>query len=243
MVDIVKSSATLDPFSMSDFVRARSEEQKERRMEDIKSAADRLFSVRPYHEITLASIATELGCSRAQVYQYVTTKEEVFLELSGDKRRAYFDALLAACPPGCGYSHEVMAEVWAEILNAHRDFLRYADILMSIIETNVTVERLAQFKSRYYEELDAVVGRLAGNLGIDRARASALYYAVYFQAVGMGSYCYDNPLVQQAMALAGLEEQKPDFREEMRGFILMCLDRYCGPNARGSPGDPGERPQ
>ena len=83
---------------MADFMRARSAEQKEARMEEIKRAADRQFLERPYHEITLTTIAEQLSWSRANLYKYVTTKEEIFLELAADKYREYFDALKAAFP-------------------------------------------------------------------------------------------------------------------------------------------------
>lgn len=212
---------------MTDFIRARSEEQKEQRLSEIKAAADAMFSEMSYHRITLTSIADRLGCSRTQVYKYVDTKEEIFLELCADKFSEYFDALLAAFPPGCGYSHDVFAEVWAGILNAHRGFLRYGAILMTVIETNVSVERLAQFKSFYYDRLGGVLGMLENNLGIDRSTAEAVYDLVYFQAVGYSSYCEDNPLVTEALELAGLPRHKMDFRTSMRDFISMCLDRHC----------------
>lgn len=218
----------MPPFDgiMADFVRARSEGQKEQRLAEIKEATDRLFSVRPYHEITLTSIADEIGCSRAQVYKYVSTKEEVFLEICADMRTRYFDALLSACPAGCGYSDEILAEVWSGILNAHGDFLRYCGILMTIIETNVSVERLARFKTEYYDDLEAVLEMLSVNLGIGHYEADRLYYRVYFQAVGMGTFCYDNPLVVAALEMAGLDKPKPEFRSYMRDFILMCI-RDC----------------
>lgn len=223
---VLSNTMTMDTDVMSDFVRARSEEQKEQRLAEIKAATDRLFSERPYHMITLTTVAEELGCSRAQVYKYVSTKEEIFLELCADKRSEYYDALLAACPAGCGYSDEVLAEVWSGILNAHQDFLRYCSILMTIIETNVSVERLARFKKSYYDDLDRVLAMLSSNLGIDGERADRLYYQVYFQAVGMGSFCYDNPLVTRALDMAGIDRPKPEFRSYMRDFILMCI-RDC----------------
>lgn len=137
---------------MSEFVRARSAEQKEARMEEVKRAADRLFSAKPYHEITLTTIAAELSWTRANLYKYVTSKEDIFLVLCGEKMSAYMDALLAAFPRGCGYAVGVYAEVWAGILSAHRDYLRYGDILSSIIETNVSVNRLAEFKALYFDK-------------------------------------------------------------------------------------------
>lgn len=41
---------------MTDFVRARSEEQKQARMAEIKAAADELFCSVPYQEITLSTL-------------------------------------------------------------------------------------------------------------------------------------------------------------------------------------------
>lgn len=119
---------------MADFIRARSADQKIQRMEEIKAAARAQFEERPYHDITLTTIADSLGWSRASLYKYVTTKEEIFLELSADARDSYYDALLTAFPEGCGYSTEVAAEVWAGIINAHQDWLRFGDMLFTIIE-------------------------------------------------------------------------------------------------------------
>ena len=53
---------------MAKFIRARSEEQKAQRMAEIKAAAERQFAEHPYHEISLTTIADELGWSRANLY-------------------------------------------------------------------------------------------------------------------------------------------------------------------------------
>ena len=58
---------------MTDFVRARSEEQKQARMAEIKAAADSLFNSVTYQEITLSTIAGKLSWTRANLYKYVTT--------------------------------------------------------------------------------------------------------------------------------------------------------------------------
>ena len=83
---------------MTDFVRARSEEQKQARMAEIKAAADELFCSVPYQEITLSTIAGRLSWTRANLYKYVTTKEEIYLEICSDKMQSYFDDLFAAFP-------------------------------------------------------------------------------------------------------------------------------------------------
>lgn len=212
---------------MPDFIRARSSAQKEQRMAEIKRAADELFHEKSYHEITLKSISERLGWSHAALYKYVGTKEDIFLELCADARGEYVSSLLAAYPSGCSYSHEVLAQVWTEQLNSHRDYLAYSDLLFTIIETNVSAERLAEFKRGYFEETDLLSKRFLENLGIEPDRAGQLFNSVLFHAVSINGWCAENPLVAEAMEIAGLEQRVPDFKEEMRDFIEMCLAHYC----------------
>lgn len=212
---------------MTEFTRARSKEQKEIRMQEIKDAVDKLFAEKPYHEITLTTIAKELKWTRVNLYQYVSTKEEIFLELCTDKRDAYYDALKAALPPGCGYSLDVLAQVWAGILNAHRDHLHYCDILSSIVETHVSVERLAKFKKRYYEKAYEICDLLSSHLGTSREITYELFLNVYHHSVGVCSLCRWNPLVEEALKRENITPPPIDFRENMQEFILMNLERYC----------------
>ena len=97
---------------MTDFVRARSEEQKQARMAEIKAAADSLFNSVPYQEITLSTIAGKLSWTRANLYKYVTTKEEIYLEICSDKMHSYFDDLFAAFPEGKTWTPDEWAGSW-----------------------------------------------------------------------------------------------------------------------------------
>lgn len=212
---------------VADFIRARSGQQKEQRMAEIKHAADELFRERSYHEITLKAIAERLGWSHAALYKYVKTKEEIYLDLCGDYCRSFYDSLLTAYPQGCTYSHEVLAEVWAEQLNSNREYLAYSNMLFTIIETNVSAKRLSVFKQNYYECLDKVSERFRENLGLGSENADKLFHAVLFHAVNLNGWCTDNPLVNEAMEIAGLENRIPNFKEDMREFIEMCLAHYC----------------
>lgn len=213
---------------MSEFIRARNAQQKQIRMAEIKAAADGLFARHPYHEITLTTIAEQLSWSRANLYKYVTTKEEIFLELCGEKQCAYFRALEQAvaalpCPDG-----QSLAPVWAEVLCAHRDHLRYSGILMTIIETNVSVERLAAFKLDYYAAVEPLQQRLADALRISPGQAAHLLLTVHYHAIGMNGVCAANPLVQQALASIGREPYTVDFRAEMEHFLRLCLRELSG---------------
>lgn len=211
---------------MPEFKRARNEEQKEQRMQEIKNAVDELFQELPYHEITFTTIADKLGLTRAHLYQYISTKEEIFLEICADKRDLYYEALTVAIPKDSGYSIEVIAEVWASILNAHKEHLHYCDILPTIIETNVRVDRLASFKKRYYEKAYQVSEQICSQLGLSKEEAYHLFLNVYYHAVGMYSVSRWNPLVTEALAKVNITPPAVDFRKDMKEFILMNLQSY-----------------
>ena len=211
---------------MAEFIRARSPEQKGQRLEEIKGAVRRQFAERPYHEITLTTIADELGWSRANLYKYVSTKEEVFLLLTADEMDAYFNALLTALPEGCGLVPDTVAEVWAGIANAHQEYFRLGDLLTTIVETNVTVERLMDFKRGYYAHVDEMREHLPQVIGIEPEHVEPLLLAVYYHATGLVSSCWSNPLIAEALRRLEIERPETDFRAEMRDFIAMCLERY-----------------
>ena len=181
---------------MADYIRARSDEHKEERLSQIKEATAELFANCPYSEITLTTIAEKLGWSRANLYKYVTTKEEIFLEISSEKMATYYNSLLSAFPEDNNFTPDVITEVWAGIVNANQDYMRYVSYLNPVIETNVTVERLAIFKKKYYDLAYAFRDRLAQMLGTTHDTAYKIQLDVLFYASSNAVCCYKNPLLQ-----------------------------------------------
>lgn len=209
---------------MADFIRARSDEKKEERLNEIKTAAETLFDSAPYGEITLTTIAEKLGWSRANLYKYVTTKEEIFLEISSDKMTAYYSSLLSAFPEGNNFSATVIAEVWSGILNAHQDYLRYVSYLNPIVETNVTVERLTQFKKKYYDFAHSFCRRLATMLNLTQKSAYKLQLDILMFASTNAISCYKNPLIQEALHRLNIDPPTMDFYADMKDFVLMRIN-------------------
>ena len=211
---------------MADYIRARSDEQKAERLAQVKAALDHQFATRPFHEITLTTLADELGWSRTNLYKYVATKEEVFLAVFADKRDGYMDALMAALPAGCGFDNATIASVWSGIAAAHRDFFRYGDLLYSVIETNVSYEKLREFKRRYYEILEPFSDQMAGVLGIAPDHVERFANTVYHHCVGLAGSCLNNPMVLRALDELGVDAAPIDFQAETRDFIAMLLSWY-----------------
>lgn len=209
---------------MAEYIRARTDEHKEERMSQIKEATAELFESAPYAEITLTTIAEKLGWSRANLYKYVTTKEEIILEIAAEKMSNYYCTLLAAFPKDNNFSCEVIAEVWAGILNANQDYMRYVSYLNPVIETNVTVERLAVFKKKYYELANALSDCLAPMLKISAEAAYKIQLDVLFYASSNAVCCYKNPLVQEALKKININPPPMDFYKDMKDFLKMRLE-------------------
>ena len=208
---------------MSDYIRARSPEQKHERMEAIMQAADELFQQQPYHQITMGTIAEKLGWSRSNLYKYAATQEEIFLALHGAKNRAWLDDLAAALE-GAPVPADEFARIWAETTARHASFLRYQEIIIAIIESNVTLERLTQFKRDFAEMTKPVMALLARQCGIGDDKAADLYLRLLFQAPGLYNHFHHTELTREAMRAAGLPETKGTFTEAYADFVRMCIE-------------------
>lgn len=211
---------------MVEFIRARSTEQKLLRMNEIMEITDKLFRENTYHEITLTTIAEALNWSRGNLYKYVTTKEEIFLELYLKKQQDYFYDVKTSLANKSNLTEEEFADLWSNILYNNQDFLRYYSILTIIIETNVTVERLADFKKNVHVELNEIIAILGKYSKISYDKAYILFGTLIFHASGLNNGCNINPIVKEAMIMAGLPELKIDFVFEFKQFMLMCLKGY-----------------
>ncbi len=204
------------------YIRARSAEQKQERMSSIMAAADGLFAEMPYHKITMGLIAERLGWSRAGLYKYVATQEEIFLALHAEKNRAWIGELcseLGAAP----MDDAAFARIWAQVTNRHASFLRYQDILISIIESNVTIERLTEFKRDFADMLAPVTALLARQCELSDEEAVDLYLQLLFQAPKLYAHYHCSQLVREAMARAGLGAPAGEFSDAYAEFVEMCL--------------------
>lgn len=208
---------------MTDYQRARSPEQKAERMDAIMNAAEALFNELPYHEINMGLIAKELGWSRSNLYKYAATQEEVFLALHNRANRAFLDDV-AATLSDAPMDNAAFAKGWAQAADRHPEFLRYQDILIAIIESNASLERLVEFK-RSFAEMSAPVNELLQKqVDCNADKAHELYLRLIYQAPGLYNHFHCTDRTAEAMRLAGLSPAKGTFIAAYADFTKMCLD-------------------
>ncbi len=208
---------------MANYQRARSPQQKAERMTAIMDAAESLFRDLPYHEINMGMIAKELGWSRSNLYKYAATQEEVFLSLQSRANAIYADELVEALSD-TPIENAEFAKIWANVTGRNSDFLRYQDILIAIIESNASLEKLVEFKRRFVEITDPVIEVLKHQTGCEKPEAYSLYLRLIYQAPGLYNHFHCAERTSEAMRLAGIPPVKGVFEDVYADFVEMCLD-------------------
>lgn len=130
-----------------EFKRARTDEQKNQRIDQIITVTEALFQKHDYADITLKMVADQLDYTRGNLYKYVSSKEVIFLMIFERHLHNWIEAVLHNFTSNLPLPHEEFADQWSKIMDKYQTMLEIDNLLSSIIETNVTFEQLIEFKS------------------------------------------------------------------------------------------------
>lgn len=206
--------------------RARSPEKKQERFNQIMEVTNDLFLKHSYHDITLTTIAKALNWSRGNLYKYVNTKEEIFLEIYLSKQEEFIDSLKKSFELK-KIDQVYFANKLSQCFDQHRLYLRYHNILSSIIETNVSVEKLADFKIKSYKQREYFFELLQVQCPhLSLKQVKMLFLTLMYHACGLDSHTHGTKILEDAMNLANLEIYYDDYCQLMSNFIIMCLNNF-----------------
>lgn len=207
----------------TNFQRAKSQENKNIRFQQIMDVTDQLFKKYTYHDITLSVIAKELNLARGGLYKYVSSKEEIFLSIYLKKEEAFLNEV-------CNQLHdknqdiENIATAFSQAFYKHLDLLKYHQILNSIIETNVSIEKLAEFKIENNKYIFTLFNNINESIHINEKE----WFNTYLTILYHGVYLYDRVAYHdhyvKAMKLANLEIDEIDFVKSFTHFIKIILN-------------------
>lgn len=101
--------------------RTRTRMAPDARRTQILDVARRLFSTRPYAEVTTALIAEEAGVTRALVHHYFGGARGLYLEVMSEMTAAFVD--VPGAIPGMGREERVARNVgaWLDVVDANRE--------------------------------------------------------------------------------------------------------------------------
>jgi AcrR family transcriptional regulator len=142
--------------------RARSEEAKLQRAEDLLGAARKLAAdLGGVRHVTLAAVTEAAGLHPSAVRRYFANREELFLELA-ERSWGEWRGVLTARLAGV---RDLQPSDIADALSATIATLPlFCDLLTHVslsLEGDVSVDRARQYKSRSFAEYDVIVDTLA----------------------------------------------------------------------------------
>jgi AcrR family transcriptional regulator len=207
------------------WVRARSVEQIEYRVQEIIDATARLFESYRYEEITFAMIAKEARFTRSNLYRYFKAKEDIFLDLLKHDLANWRMDLLASLSKST-YTIPEFSELCLNLLLKHKRMIDLFTLLYTILEQNASLEALTAFKRNVMEELGVTVEHLTRALPFKSPEAAAEFvFAHTSLAIGMYPLMNLSPQQKQAMDTVGMVSDP----EYFRGILLNSIESLlCG---------------
>lgn len=207
------------------FERARNDEQKNIRIKQITDSARHLFENNKYENITLSGIARELSFTRANLYKYVASKEEVFLYIIIEDIAKWNDDIVNRFKESVEITKEKFARIWTQSFIDHSHMIKAMSIMYSVIEKNVTVEKLTDFKISFFKEMEKstnILLKLFPELQLPQIHK--FLEMQMFYAIGLYPATIENAIQKKAIEKAGIPYDPPNFSERFSDFIIMLLN-------------------
>jgi AcrR family transcriptional regulator len=144
---------------MTTFQRARSEEQREARRQDILATAVTMLSEMPVSALSLNELSRRVGLAKSNVLRYFESREAVLLELLAIQAQDFLTEVIAqlpACIDETGSATTRAKSLAAGLATSFASREMLCELLSAqagILEHNVSTEAIAHYKRGAYERL------------------------------------------------------------------------------------------
>ena len=177
-----------------------SPERTNARKEEIISACKTLYRKLSFKDITIMKIAEYTTFSRASIYNYFETKEEIFLAILQQEYELWVDDLHAIAETNGQMSRDDIAKALAKSLEQRTLLLKLMSMNHYDMEENSREERLCEFKVAYGDSLKAVDALLQQCCpDMDAAGRSEFLYAFFPFIYGIYPYTFVTDKQKRAM--------------------------------------------
>lgn len=196
------------------YQRARTEAEKSERRRSILAAADAHVRSAGFEAFSMAVLAKEAGIAKGTLYLYFETREEVLLSLYTEQLGTWCAALTERVAPGV--DDREFVRVFYECALADPVLLDLSARLGSVIEHNVSRERLIESKRSMREQLLPLAEHLQSCLKLKLGQGPALVGALMALLLGAAQ-------IDAGPTFEG--EHIPDDVAEMLG-MFSCRDLF-----------------
>jgi AcrR family transcriptional regulator len=207
--------------------RAVGDEQKNLRRDEILLRTAVLLSERDFESVTLSEVAASLGLVKGTLYRYFSTKEALVLEILEREMAQWLIALGALLGTGAQMKPAVLSTVLAQSLADRPLLVRLFSIVHVILEKNLSVPQIIEFKFSAAAVLDACAALLVSACPSLESRGHEAVLALYELAIGVGHLTGKSALLDAALQTPGLEVFQLDFRTQLEKTLFWTLTGLC----------------
>lgn len=162
--------------------RARTQDQKYFRRQQILEAAEQHFADVGYEAFSMVNLARLAGVVKGTLYLYFKTREEVLLTLYNQSLTRWSHVFLDQLHSEMT-DRDYVATLYSTAM-ADRSFIPLLTRLEHVIEHNVSIERLVESKRHFIERIDCVAQATTAALGLNQSQSSELVKTMGVLLVG-----------------------------------------------------------
>ncbi|MCH4887730.1 TetR/AcrR family transcriptional regulator [Acidaminobacter sp. JC074] len=205
------------------FERARSDQNKEIRLNEIKTAAIKLFYEKSFSEISMAGIAKELNFTRGNLYKYYQTKEAIYLDIILDDIKKWVFDLKERSHNNPAKSIEEFVDLWTDVTIKNKQLIQLLSIMFTILERNAPLENLISFKKSMMLESAQLIEIIQSQINL--SPEDTFKFVNYHVSTSIGLYpvCHPSEVQREAAKLSGTNYEFMDFRTQFSDYLTIYL--------------------
>ncbi|MBJ6760203.1 TetR family transcriptional regulator [Myxococcaceae bacterium JPH2] len=205
--------------------RARKASDKEARRRRILDEALALYRSTTYAAVKMADVAERSRLAKGTVFLYFPTKEALFLALLEEQLFSWFERLDARLMHGEGrWTGPRVARTVAESLEGEETLTRLLALLQTVLEMNVTAERVLQFKERLLAAIGHTAELLSRRLPfLTLTDSQRLMRHLYALVTGLRQMADLAPVAREVLAQPHLAPLRVDFSAELTASLTHLL--------------------
>jgi AcrR family transcriptional regulator len=169
------------------FQRARSDGQRQSRIDSIVNAAAEIFDQTGYEGMNFSAIAEKTALTRPAVYKYFSSKEDILLKLMSSDFQQWVLSLVKSFKLNKTYTIKEIAEIWAKSIVSRKRMLNLFVMFNTVLENKVSLDALTAFKIASVNSLCAVQD-LVSQLFPDATETQVINFVTVQMALALGLY-------------------------------------------------------
>lgn len=209
--------------TLSRMKRALGDDQKNLRKEQILAQAAELMNTRDFETLTLTEVAQGLDLVKGTLYRYFPTKEALVLEVLERELELWLQQLEVRLPTGQELGYPELTRQLSGILAQRPLLVRLFSIVHVVLEKNVTLQRLIDFKTRTAKVLIKAATIIENACPALQGHGKETVLALYELSIGIGHLTNRSDLVNQALEAPGLGVFRLDFDSHLQQTLAWTI--------------------